>query len=223
MRATPQAAILFASLCIAAQADTITLIAPPGTYLAYNFSISETWLILGGTGSGSLIINSLPPFASGSASGDPDDALGAEATVYFLAFGQRYDSFIPGMNFGADALFPFTFGVPFTFESDVELTSNGLGGLGVPIAFASYDSGSGTYQIPPEAENLPDTPWGFYAPDDPGLSSVTLERNPASVPTPEPNLIWACLAGLVGIVARAFPAAPSPQGRSGGRFHTTPR
>lgn len=199
---TTRIALLFA-LCAVANADTITATSPADGPIFDNFSLIETWTVSGGTGSGVILIVNLPPFAFGDAEGDPDDALGAIAQVKFLAFGVTYLSSTPGaVDVGPNAAFPFTFGVPFSFTSAVQLYAQDSGGLGVGVATADYGPGSGTYQIPAVADMRAGDSWEFLSDANPNLSSVTLERSAVfgSLPAaPEPNLIWACLAGLVVI------------------------
>jgi hypothetical protein len=186
------------ALCIAAQADTVSA-STPGTSAIEEFTVLETWTVLGGTGSGFIVINNFPPFASAEIQGDPDrDPDGAFAAAEFYAFGLSYQSQFPGVQLGEGAGIPFTFGVPFTFDSKVSLFA--VGGLGGASATAIYGGGSGTYQIPAQFDQQASDPWGFVSADNPDLSSVTLERS--AVLLPEPNLIWACLAGLVAIGIR---------------------
>lgn len=190
--------LLFAALCAATQADTITISAAPGEFLSEDFRAVETWTVLGGTGGGLIFVLGAPPFISGEAIVAPGDQKNdAVAAVFFEAFGVNYQSLGPPPT-GSGAAFRFAFGVPFTFNSPVELFA--AGGLGTAVASADYDTSPGTYLIPSESDAQAGDPFGFQCDDDPDLPFVTLERS--AVFLPEPNLIWACLAGLVAIGVR---------------------
>jgi hypothetical protein len=154
------------------------------------FDIIETWTVLGGTGSGVIYIEALPPFITASVLAidfDADDDLVISGPVYLE------DASSSGLRTSLVGI-PFTFGVPFSFDESVYLYANPAydGGR----ASVNYDTTLETYQIAPITSQSP-APWQFYQAGS-NLTSVTLERSAEiGVLTPEPSLLWPSLAVLL--------------------------
>jgi hypothetical protein len=151
------------------------------------FDVTETWTILGGSGSGFIYIENFPPFVSASLA-----AYSFSDEDIIFSGPIRLEDGSSGFYWGGGVT--FTFGVPFSFDESVTLIANeySYGGQ----ASVNYDTTAGTYQIPSIA-NENNTPWQFFQAGS-NLTSVTLERSAVpGVLTPEPSLILPCLFVLL--------------------------
>ena|GEM_PF-3897286 len=152
------------------------------------FDVIETWTVLGGTGSGLIYIEAVPPFISAAVLEDyyaDDDLLVSGLLGFEVSSTEGY--------YGLDGI-PFTFGVPFSF--DVSVLIDAYPGYDGGRASVNYDTTSETYQIEPITSQTP-APWQFYQAGT-NLTSITLERSAEiGVLTPEPSLLWPSLAVLL--------------------------
>ena len=152
-----------------------------------SFDVVETWTVLGGTGNGSIWVFGLPPFIDASARQDPF----SDNSFYLSGFGFTEGSV--GGLLGSQT-FSFTFGVPFSFDSPVSLSSADYDVDGGSVS-VSYSTTSMTYGIPSEAIAT-GGPWVFI-PNGSGPMSVTLERSAQLAPEPGP--LWPSMALLFGL------------------------
>lgn len=183
-----------------------------GTVLASaSFTVDETWLILGGTGSAELMYNpglysffngqnsnGLPPFLTMSA-GPPGDPNG-DAVINVSGLNIS-DGNIEGLETGQIA---FTFGVPFSFVANASLYADDNFGDG-GYASIGLVTGTQTYTIP--NANTVDacsvcpnshSPWEIFQPGG-NFASATLMMTAVDTSTPEPSF-----AGPLLILLLAF-------------------
>jgi hypothetical protein len=164
---------------------------PGAGQASIQFDVIETWTVLGGTGSGLIYVENLPPFITASAMADP--LYSDDNVVISGPPGFHIEDSNSGIYSDLGGV-PFTFGVPFSFDVSVYLYANPI--LDGSWANINYDTTSGTYQIPNITSQGP-TPWQFYQAGS-NLTSVTLERSAEiGVLTPEPSLLWPSLAVLL--------------------------
>lgn len=179
--------------------------APVGSssFAAVSFTIDENWLILGGTGpaeleyvDSELFRSGLPPFLEMGAGGDD-----GFITVSGLNI---VDGNVSGVQ---STPVPFTFGVPFSFAVQVDLTADGSypdGGY----ASITYETGTQTYTIPNaytvNACNVcpnQNSQWEIYQPGS-TFEDATLIRTASDPDMPEPSFAAPLALALLAFALR---------------------